>query len=191
MQSEELAVNKLIHYRQEHIIDNLKCLQEAERENLVQQILDLDFEEIERLYNSTKIKKEVDQSQISPMNRIIDKDKIENVSNFVKIGEDIIKNNQFSVVTMAGGQGTRIGFNGPKGTLKINIGPNGKYIFEILTETLAKAKAVYGTYPYWYIMTSEQNNNDTISFFENNNYFGYDKEKVKFFEQEHAIALLK
>lgn len=89
------------------------------------------------------------------------------------------------------GQGTRIGYNGPKGTLKINIGPNGKYIFEILTETLAKAKALYGTYPYWYIMTSEQNNDETISFFESHNYFGYDKEKVKFFKQDDVPMLTK
>lgn len=191
MQNEELAIQKLIKHRQDHIIDNLKYLQDVERENLVQQILELDFEEIERLYNSTKVEKEVDQNQISPMNCIIDKEKIEDTKGYVKTGEDIIKNNQYAVVTMAGGQGTRIGFDGPKGTIKLNIGEKGKYIFEILTENLAKAKTLYGNLPYWYIMTSEQNNFKTIAFFEYHNYFGYDKEKVKFFKQDDIPMLTK
>ena len=189
MKNEELAISKLIKFKQEHIVDNLNNLQTIEREYLINQILELDFEEIERLYNSTKDKQNIDQSKISPMNRIIDKEKIVDAKDFIKTGEEIIKNNQFAVVTMAGGQGTRIGFNGPKGTLKINIGPNGKYIFEILTENLAKAKDLYGIFPYWYIMTSEQNNDETIAFFKDNNYFGYDKEKVKFFKQDDVPML--
>lgn len=81
------------------------------------------------------------------------------------------------------GQGTRLGCNGPKGTYKLDIGENGKYIFEILTETLKKSKELYGVLPYWYIMTSNQNNKQTIDFFEEHNYFGYEKQKIKFFIQ--------
>ena len=55
---------------------------------------------------------------------------------------------------MAGGQGTRLGFNGPKGTFKLNIDDNEKYIFEILAESLKKSKKLYNILPYWYIMTS-------------------------------------
>ena len=183
MQNEELAICKLKSFKQEHIIDILNKLDSLEKEELINQIIELNFEKMDRLYNNTKVEKRFDQVQISPMNCIVDKDKIENTQDFIKIGEDIIKNNQFAVVTMAGGQGTRIGYKGPKGTYKLNIGPKGKYIFEILTENLLKAKTLYGTYPYWYIMTSEENNEETISFFESHNYFGYDKEKIKFFKQ--------
>ena len=183
MQNEELAICKLKSFKQEHIIDILNKLDSLEKEELINQIIELNFEKMDRLYNNTKVEKRFDQVQISPMNCIVDKDKIENTQDFIKIGEDIIKNNQFAVVTMAGGQGTRIGYKGPKGTYKLNIGPKGKYIFEILTENLLKAKTLYGTYAYWYIMTSEENNEETISFFESHNYFGYDKEKIKFFKQ--------
>lgn len=102
MKNEELAISKLIKFKQEHIVDNLNNLQTIERKCLINQILELDFEEIERLYNSTKAKKDIDQSKISPMNCIIDKEKIENAKDFIKTGENIIKNNQFAVVTMAG-----------------------------------------------------------------------------------------
>ena len=56
------------------------------------------------------------------------------------------------------GQGTRLGYNGPKGTYKLDIGEEGKYIFQILAETLEKSKELYNILPYWYIMTSIQNN---------------------------------
>ena len=102
MQNEELAISKLIKYNQGHIINTLNSLDGSEKKDLINQIIALDFEEIERLYNSSKTKKKFDQSQISPLNCIIDKEKIENKEDYIKIGEDIIKNNQYAVVLMAG-----------------------------------------------------------------------------------------
>ena len=89
------------------------------------------------------------------------------------------------------GQGTRLGCNGPKGAYKLDIGENGKYIFEILTETLKKSKELYNILPYWYIMTSNENNEETIEFFKKHNYFGYDKKRVKFFKQASLPVLTK
>ena len=106
-----------------------------------------------------------------------------------KIGENIIRNNQYAVVTMAGGQGTRLGWKGPKGTYKLDIGENGKYIFEILAESMKKSKDLYNVFTYWYIMTSKQNDNETKAFFDEHNYFGYDKEKVVFFTQGELPVL--
>ena len=84
---------------------------------------------------------------------------------------------------MAGGQGTRLGCDGPKGSFKLDIGEKGKYIFELLVETLKRAKVQYGTELYWYIMTSKENNDETVKFFEDHNYFDCGKENIKFFEQ--------
>ena len=84
---------------------------------------------------------------------------------------------------MAGGQGTRLGWKGPKGTYKLDIGEKEKYIFEILTENLMKAKELYEILPYWYIMTSKQNYKETVTFLEEHNFFGYEKDKIKFFMQ--------
>ena len=84
---------------------------------------------------------------------------------------------------MAGGQGTRLGHSGPKGTFKLRLQDKDRYIFEIFIDYLKQAHAKYNVYLSWYIMTSRDNNNDTVEFFENNNYFGYPKDKVKFFMQ--------
>lgn len=65
----------------------------------------------------------------------------------------------------------------------MNIGESGKYIFEILTEILKKSKELYGVLPYWYIMTSRQNYEQTVDFFTEHDFFGYDKEKIQFFKQ--------
>ena len=119
-------------------------------------------------------------SNISPKDTV---DVVNFLYNRAKIGEKVFRQNQYAVVTMAGGQGTRLGWKGPKGTFKLDVGENGKYIFEILANTLKRTTAKYGKEVYWYIMTSIDNNDETIRFFQEHEYFGYNPEKVKFFEQ--------
>ena len=97
-------------------------------------------------------------------------------------GIEAIKENKFAVVTMAGGQGTRLGHSGPKGTFDLGLDSH-KSIFEILCDTMKEALEKYGAVIPWYIMTSRENNDDTVNFFEANNYFGYPKEAIRFFKQ--------
>lgn len=178
----EQAKVKLKKYNHTHIIEILEKLDKEKQENLINQILDLDLEQIDKIYknkdNIEKIK-EVEPIHSVDKNKLSKKEKQE----LDKLGKIVIKNDQYAVVTMAGGQGTRLGCHGPKGSFKLDIGENGKYIFEILTETLKRAEKQYGVAPYWYIMTSEENNTQTIKFMEEHNYFGYNKEKVGFFIQ--------
>ena len=84
---------------------------------------------------------------------------------------------------MAGGQGTRLGHNGPKGTFKLDVYGKGKYLFEILAENLKEANKKYNIQIPWYIMTSKENNKDTVEFLKKHNYFGYPKDKVRIFMQ--------
>ena len=180
----EKAEERLKKYNQEQIIENLEKLNKKEQENTIEQINEIDFEKVNNLYNLTKQNHTINDSKIEPINYIdlekLGKDQKEATR---KIGENIIRNNQYAVVTMAGGQGTRLGWKGPKGTYKLDIGKKGKYIFEILAESMKKSKELYNIFTYWYIMTSKQNDDKTKSFFEEHNFFGYDKEKVKFFKQ--------
>ena len=175
---------KLKKYNQEQIIVEIEKMNKEEQEKIAKQIEEIDFDEVQKLYKLTKENHVTNNGKIEPIN-YIDLEKIseEEKEEAKKIGENIIKKNEFAVVTMAGGQGTRLGWKGPKGTYKLDIGEKGKYIFEILTENLMKAKELYEILPYWYIMTSKQNYKETVTFLEEHNFFGYEKDKIKFFMQ--------
>jgi len=92
---------------------------------------------------------------------------------------------------MAGGQGTRLGHNGPKGTFKLELNGETKSLFEIIVDKLKDAYEKYNVYLNCYIMTSPENNKETVAFFEKNNYFNYPKEYIKFFMQEDLPLLNK
>lgn len=159
------------------------------KEEFASEVLKIDFGELNKLYNKAIKDEKVIDSKIEPI-PYIEKDKLneEEKENYKKIGENIIKNNEYAVVTMAGGQGSRLGHNGPKGTFDFGLETH-KSIFEVLCDRLKEAYKKYNVYIPWYIMTSRQNNEDTINFFEKNNYFGYSKENIYFFKQGELPVL--
>lgn len=106
---------------------------------------------------------------------------------FHDIGLKAIKEGKVGAVLLAGGQGTRLGLDRPKGTLNIGIDRE-LYLFEQLIRNLMDVTDEAGVYVPLYIMTSNINNEDTISFMEDHSYFGYPKEYVKFFVQEMVPA---
>lgn len=192
MSIKQETIEKLKKYNQEKIIKIFEKLEEGKQEELSKQILDMNFDQIKNLYESTKYNENKIVGKIEPI-QAIDKSKLEKkeFERLDNIGKEVIKNGEYAVVTMAGGQGTRLGFNGPKGTFKLDIGQNGKYIFEILSDTLKKGAQKTGVKINWYIMTSEENDEDTKSFFEEHKYFEYDKEKIKFFKQSKLPLISK
>lgn len=184
MEEKLKRVNELLtKYHQEHLLTVYNNLDKEKQEKLLNQILAIDFEQMEKLYQSTKIKPEFKDCKIEPI-AYVEKDKLpfNEKEDYLKIGEEKIKQGKLAVVTMAGGQGTRLGHKGPKGTFDLGLSSH-KSIFEILCDTLKEAKAKYQARIPWYLMTSIENNYDTVKFFEKNNYFGYPKEEIKFFIQ--------
>lgn len=171
-------------YNQQHILEYLKLLTEEEKNELEKQILTIDFEQLKELYESTKRQPKIEEKKIEHI-PYIDKEKISNSTKqeLEKIGRKIISSGAYAVLTMAGGQGTRLGHIGPKGSYAINTKNGIKYLFEIIIDTLKRAKEKYGVTIPWYIMTSKENNNETLEFLEEHNYFGYDKTKVTLFLQ--------
>ncbi len=159
------------------------------KEEFAREVLKINFEELNKLYDKAIKNEKVRNSKIEPI-PYIEKDKLseEEKEYYKKIGENIIKNNEYAVVTMAGGQGSRLGHDGPKGTFDFGL-ENHKSIFEVLCDGLKETYEKYNVYIPWYIMTSRQNNEDTINFFEKNNYFGYSKENIYFFKQGELPVL--
>ena len=181
---EQKVVNILKENNQEHLVLWLNQLSENQKEIAVKKILEIDFNQLQFLFDQTKKKIKIEENTISHI-KYIDKSKLnsDEQKEYEEIGKSVIKSGKYAVVTMAGGQGTRLGHKGPKGTFAINIEGKSKYLFEIIVDSLKKAKEEYQVDIPWYIMTSEENNKQTVDFLEENNYFGYAKESVYFFKQ--------
>ena len=110
-----------------------------------------------------------------------------NKSSLKEKGLEAIKAGKVAAILLAGGQGTRLGFDKAKGMF--NIGETKElYIFEQLIDNMMDVTNDAGCFIPLYIMTSEKNDKDTREFFEEHNYFGYDKNFVKFFVQDMAPA---
>lgn len=183
VQNLEKAKDILKKYHQEHLLAFYDELNNKEKAYLLNQICSINFEQILNLYEASKIDEMLPSNLIEPLpyniKREIPKNKFALYEN---IGIDAIKRGKFAVVTMAGGQGTRLGYKGPKGTFELDITPK-KSLFEILCDTLKDACAKYKVVIPWYIMTSTYNDEATRKFFEEKNFFGYPKKYIKFFKQ--------
>ena len=165
-------------HNQEHLISGYERLDEIKKEQFLKDLEKIDFDFIESLYNKTESVN--DNDEITPID-FYDKEKLENSHYYEEIGEKAIRDGKLAVVTMAGGQGTRLGHDGPKGTFDIGLDSH-KSLFELLCDTLKEAKEKYNVNIPWYIMTSKENNQKTVEFFKEHNYFDYPN--VEFFIQE-------
>ena len=178
------VIELLKEYNQEHIIRWMNTLDEEKKREIIEQIKQIDFHQMTELYDNTKKEVEIKENKIEAI-KYIDKEKLTVIERkeLEGLGEQVIRKGEYAVVTMAGGQGTRLEHTGPKGTFKLDVYGKGKYLFEILAENLKEANKNYGVTIPWYIMTSKENNEATYDLLEKNNYFGYEKEDVILFEQ--------
>lgn len=105
---------------QEQLLICYDKLDNKGKEKLLDQILSIDFDLMNELYENTKKEIKIGDDKIEPI-EYVDKDKLskEEYEKLEKKGIEIIKEGKLAVLTMAGGQGTRLGYNGPKGTFDI------------------------------------------------------------------------
>ena len=176
---ENKMIEKLNKIGQLHIAKRLK-----DNNQLEEQVKRIDFEQIMKLYEGTKKSNDIEQKKFEGIG-YVEKDKLsrKEYEELSDIGEEVIKNGRYAVVTMAGGQGTRLGHTGPKGTYKIDLVTGEKFLFEILVDSLKQISKKYDVDVPCYIMKSRENNNQTQKFLEEHSYFGYPSKKVKLFMQ--------
>ena len=184
MDKEQEVIAILKEYGQEHIIKFLENLNPQEKEELENQILKIDFHQLTELYENAKKPVEIKENKIEKID-YIDKQKMNIIQReeLADLGGSIVSSGKYAVVTMAGGQGSRLEHPGPKGTFRLDVYGKGKYLFEILVDNLKEANKRYQTTIPWYIMTSKENHDETYQFLEKNNYFGYDKNYITLFVQ--------
>lgn len=184
------AQELLKKYGQEHILEHWEKINETQKQTLLEQIANIDFENLAKLYKEINEKSEDKSDAKLEAIHANKREEVENSERYIELGEKCIKEGKLAFVTMAGGQGTRLGFNGPKGAYILDT-ENGKSLFELLCDTLKLAKDKYGVIVPWYIMTSRENNRETVDFFEQNSYFDYGKENVFFCVQGELPMLFE
>ena len=103
-------------------------------------------------------------------------------------GEFALRAGRVAAFTVAGGQGTRLGYDGPKGTFPVTPIKQ-KTLFQVFAEKVRAAGVRYGKPLHWFIMTSNANHGATESFFKDNGYFGLAEDHVHFFRQGRMPAV--
>ena len=176
-------------YNQEHLLNGYEKLDERKQKELLEQISNINFELINSLYANTRKQDLENNDDIEPM-EYLDKNKLyDDYKYYENIGKHAIEDGKLAAVTMAGGQGTRLGHNGPKGTYDIGLDSH-KSLFELLADSLKMSGKKYGVTIPWFIMTSRENNEETVKFFEQNKYFGYQKDKNIFFFVQGELPMV-
>ena len=182
----EEVYDNIKKYGQGHLLAFYDELSEEQKRSYDAQLNSLDFGFLDGLNEGEESSEKT--SVYEPI-KAMKLDEIEdNRERFNRAGIDAIKQCKVGAVLLAGGQGTRLGFDKPKGMF--NIGVNKEmYIFERLVSNLMEVVNESGAYVPLFIMTSEKNDSDTRAFFEEKNYFGYDRDLVFFFVQDMAPSV--
>ncbi len=165
---------------QQHLLDYYDELSATDKETLLNDIENTNFSVLAHVGQKPK-----KLGKITPVNAVTSSDIKRRYSQFESVGLDFLSEGKVAAVLLAGGQGSRLGFKGPKGMF--NIGVNRFLsIFEQQMNNIAEVNAKTGRHFHLFIMTSRANNDETIKFFKENDYFGYPRDRIHFYIQDVA-----
>jgi UDP-N-acetylglucosamine/UDP-N-acetylgalactosamine diphosphorylase len=162
-------------------------LDDAGRAKLTAQLGALDLADIARLADEyVRSKPHValpkDIQPVKAFPRVADPANAELYKRATATGHDLIAAGKVAAFLVAGGQGTRLGYDGPKGEYPVTP-VRAKPLFQVFAEQLLNYGKTFGKPVPWYLMTSDVNDAATRAFFERHGYFGLDKGNVVFFQQ--------
>ena len=181
----EEAKKKLEQFGQLHVLKYYDELSESEKAELLAQVADTDFSVVE---NCKNLGKSEGRGQFAPLAAMQVSEIESKKDELFSIGKKALKEGKIAACLLAGGMGTRLGSDNPKGMYNIGLTKD-VYIFQRIIENLMDTvDQADGTYLRLFIMTSEKNNNATVSFLKEHNYFGYPEDKITFFKQDMAPA---
>jgi UDP-N-acetylglucosamine/UDP-N-acetylgalactosamine diphosphorylase len=175
-------------HNQSHLLTFSEQLSAQKREKLLIQLKNLDFEKIPQWIESL-IKNP--STEALPVNfqpvdyypaNISSSEHKEIYEKAILLGKQLLSQGKVAAFVVAGGQGTRLGFDGPKGNHPISPVKN-KTLFQIFAETIDTASQKYGADMPWYIMASPLNYSQIVDVFKSNDYYGLNQNNVFIFEQ--------
>jgi len=173
---------------QQHVLAFWDELSAVQQEQLLAQIEELDFKSIVRMQGMLKTGESVNTSGSEPVPPQVLELTAESRASACSAGEEVLRAGRVGVLLVAGGQGSRLGFDGPKGAY--SIGPvSGASLFYFHARKILGMSNRYGVRIPFYIMTSDVNDAATREHFTENNFFGLNPDDVIFFTQGMWPAL--
>ncbi len=180
----EQVKEKLAKYGQEHLLKYYDELSEEEKQALLTQIAATDMTVLEACHHREEI---AQKGVITPL-AAMQLDEIEaGREEFTAVGLDAIRAGKVGAVLLAGGMGTRLGSDDPKGMYNVGLTKE-LYIFECLVNNLMDVVKQADAWIHLFVMTSDKNHEATVKFLTEHDFFGYSAEYVHFFKQEMAAA---
>ncbi len=185
--TEQELFNVLQRYGQQHLLNHYRTLSPHQKDAVLQTAISLDIHLAFKLYRGFCLGKDAGHTTaaIKPSDVIgIPGDVQEKrmAEQARSRGESLLREGKVAVLIVAGGQGSRLGFEGPKGTYALSP-VRKKTLFQLFAEQVGALSIRYGTTIPLLIMTSNDNHSDTVAFFTKNRYFGLPPETVHFFSQ--------
>ena len=181
----EEAKRKCEQAGQQHLLAYYDELTKENQENLLAQIERMDLTLLDLLKKDTT---EVEKGKLEPLGAVTLEEIQKEKDEYRKMGCEAIRAGKVGAVLLAGGQGTRLGLDKPKGMLNVGVHKE-LYLFEQLIRNIMDVVRETGVWVPLFIMTSEKNNKDTVEFFKEKKFFGYNEEYVFFFVQQMAPSV--
>ncbi len=174
------AKAKLEKYGQTQLLRFYDELSKEDKKDLIAQVESTDFSVLEKAASE-----EYNEPDVSPMKTLTLGEIAKEEEEDRKVGLKALKDGKVAMLLLAGGMGTRLGSENPKGMYNVGL-THELYIFECQMKTLLKRVNECGNYIHLFIMTSPKNDAKTRAFFKEKNFFGYKGEYVHFFIQDMA-----
>jgi UDP-N-acetylglucosamine/UDP-N-acetylgalactosamine diphosphorylase len=206
LKSHENLFTRIAAHKQEHLLANTEPLTELQLSNFLESLYDIDFELMDMMYNHLIVKPEDDfkeKEKITPVTNVTRANMVDakEYDIYRERGLLAIAEGKLAVLVLSGGQGSRLGFEHPKGMYNLGM-PSNRTLFEYFALRIKKMAALAQAYAaengipklarfpiIWYVMTSEMNDRETKEYFAKNNSFGIPTESIIFFPQQSLPGL--
>jgi UDP-N-acetylglucosamine/UDP-N-acetylgalactosamine diphosphorylase len=192
--SDESRIEAFQRGGQGHVFRFFDRLDRPAQERLLRDAAEIDLAEVDRLYRSLVAGKQAGHADLeglapAPYETLPENGGDADAWKRAKgAGEAALRAGRVAAFTVAGGQGTRLGYDGPKGTFRVTP-VKGKSLFQVFAEKIRAAGCRYGRPLHWFIMTSQQNHEATEGYFAEHRCFGLDRARVHFFRQGRMPAV--
>ena len=184
---------QLKNYGQEHILNYLERMHTEEQQSLLEDAARIDLQQIAELFGSYRsLRQQGHEQKVFEAAEALSLPPTDVVSaergRLTALGQDMLRQGRVAIFLVAGGQGTRLGYNGPKGCFPVSP-VRRKSLFQLFAESIMALRRRYGAALPWYIMTSQENNAATCAFFKEHGFFGLSADTVQFIIQKENPSL--